>query len=116
MPHQWAKPRPDGSQPGNRRDLWGWCDVLAIGHGHTLAVQCTSAGNMASRQRKILGREKAPATATEKEREKIAAGNIYHRNAFIECLRAEWVVAVYGWDRNKYKDEPRVRYMGAEDL
>ena len=35
-----------------RRDLWGWCDVLAIREGEVLAVQVTASG-VSSRIKKI---------------------------------------------------------------
>jgi hypothetical protein len=37
-----------------KRDLWGWCDILCVGpDGALLAVQTTSATNVAARVRKI---------------------------------------------------------------
>lgn len=36
-----------------RQDLFGVVDVLCIGHGETVAVQCTSYSNLPSRVRKI---------------------------------------------------------------
>jgi hypothetical protein len=38
---------------GRTSDLFGFIDILAVGHGETLAIQVTSRGNMASRRRKI---------------------------------------------------------------
>jgi hypothetical protein len=35
-----------------RKDLWGWCDILAIRKGEVLAVQVTAAG-VANRIKKI---------------------------------------------------------------
>ena len=37
-----------------KHDLFGIVDILAVGNGHTLAVQVTSRGNMAARRRKAL--------------------------------------------------------------
>ena len=36
-----------------RQDLFGFIDIIAIARDRTLAIQCTSAGNTASRIRKI---------------------------------------------------------------
>jgi hypothetical protein len=36
-----------------RQDLWGFCDVLAVGRCGVLAVQCTSWGNVSTRVKKI---------------------------------------------------------------
>ena len=45
---------------GVRKDLMGFCDLLAVGHGgcsgkHIAAVQVTSWGNVSTRRKKILG-------------------------------------------------------------
>jgi hypothetical protein len=40
-----------------RKDLWGWCDIVAIRDGETVAVQCTSWDNISSRVRKIAESE-----------------------------------------------------------
>lgn len=37
-----------------RNDLFGFGDILAIGHGEIVIVQTTSTGNMSARQKKIL--------------------------------------------------------------
>ena len=39
-----------------RKDLWDWCDILAIRKGEVLAVQVTSSG-VAARIRKIVNSE-----------------------------------------------------------
>lgn len=36
-----------------RRDLFGFVDVVAVGHGETVGIQTTSAKNMSARVRKI---------------------------------------------------------------
>jgi hypothetical protein len=36
-----------------RKDLWGWCDIVAIRDEETVAVQCTSWDNISSRCKKI---------------------------------------------------------------
>ncbi len=36
-----------------RKDLWGWCDILAIRRGEVLAVQVTAAG-VSDRIKKIM--------------------------------------------------------------
>lgn len=60
-----------------RQDLFGIVDVLAIGHGHTLAVQCTSGSNVAARVKKIADSEATPDMRT-----------------------AGWKIAVWGWRKN----------------
>jgi hypothetical protein len=62
--------------PGHRSDLFGFVDVLAIGKGETVAVQCTSDTNAASRARKIAEAEHLP---TMRE--------------------AGWRVVVHGWKK-----------------
>lgn len=57
-----------------RQDLFGIIDVLALKDGETLAVQTTSAGNVASRVRKI--------------------GECSHVGAL---RRAGWRIVVMGW-------------------
>ena len=57
-----------------RQDLYGFVDVLAVGHGHTVAVQTTSYGNVAARVSKIRNSAIAPTLR--------AAG---------------WRVSVHGW-------------------
>ena len=44
-----------------RQDLLGIVDVLAFGDGEVLAVQATSADNVAARVRKIADHENTPA-------------------------------------------------------
>lgn len=60
-----------------RQDLFGVVDVLAIGHGETLAVQCTSGSNVAARVAKIAEAEATP-----------------------DMRRAGWRIAVWGWRKN----------------
>lgn len=36
-----------------RKDLWGWCDILAIRKDEVLAVQVTSTSNVSARIKKI---------------------------------------------------------------
>ncbi len=48
-----------------KRDLWGWCDIIAINGVNTLGVQVTSGGgskgesNAKARKRKILAEPRA---------------------------------------------------------
>jgi hypothetical protein len=60
-----------------RQDLFGFCDVLAIAPGETLAIQATSAGNVSSRVQKLL------------EEEGVAL-------RVWDCLRAGWRIEVWG--------------------
>lgn len=58
-----AKLRKDGYQAGvvekwipqtkRRLDLFGAIDIVAVGHGHILGVQCTTASNQSSRIAKM---------------------------------------------------------------
>ena len=61
-----------------RQDLFGIVDVLALLDGETLAVQATSASNVAARVKKIA------------DSEHIAA-----------IRKAGWRVVVWGWRKNK---------------
>lgn len=65
-----------------RQDLFGFIDLLAIRDGETLAVQTTSAGNMAARVKKIAESE--------------AVGDV---------RKAGWRVVVHGWRKvgNRYQ-------------
>ena len=60
-----------------RHDLFGFVDILAIGYGHTLAVQTTTRSNMNARIRKIEESEHLP-----------------------ELIRSEWLIHVHGWAKN----------------
>lgn len=57
-----------------RQDLFGCIDLLAIGHGHTLAVQTTSMSNISARNHKICDNEYYP-----------------------EMIRSGWKVHIHGW-------------------
>lgn len=59
-----------------RNDLFGFIDVLAVRYEETLAVQVTSASNVAARVRKI--------------REECA-------EQFADVREAGWLVEVHGW-------------------
>ena len=62
-----------------RQDLFGFVDVIAVGNGETVAIQTTSASNVAARVRKI---EDDPGTvATLRE--------------------ANWRILVEGWYKNR---------------
>ncbi len=61
-----------------RQDLFGFCDVLAVRPGTTLAVQATSASNVASRFAKL--------TDTETP----VGQRVW------DCLRAGWRIEVWG--------------------
>lgn len=61
-------------QARQRKDLFGIIDVVAIGDGQTLGVQCTSVSNMAARVSKM---REAEVTA--------------------ELLDAGWKLVVWGW-------------------
>lgn len=63
-----------------RHDLFEIIDILAIGHGMTIAVQVTSRDNMAARRRKMRA---TPALA--------------------EMLRAGWKVELWGYDKPAHR-------------
>jgi len=67
-----------------RQDLFGIVDVLAVKRGETLAVQCTSAPNVASRVTKIADHESTP-----------------------RLREAGWRIHVHGWTKGK-RGDPRV--------
>jgi len=67
-----------------RKDLWGWCDIVAIRDNTTYAIQCTSDSNVAARVEKI------------EDSDTIAV-----------VRRAGWKVEVWGW--KKVKNRWRVR-------
>ena len=60
-----------------RQDLFGFVDVLCIGNGETVAVQCTSGDNVSSRVQKIADHENTPAVR-----------------------KAGWKIVVHGWRRD----------------
>ena len=61
-----------------RKDLWGWCDVVALKAGETLAIQATSASNVAARIKKIAESE--------------TVGRV---------REAGWRIVVWGWKKVK---------------
>lgn len=62
--------------PGHRKDLFGFVDVLAVGDGNTVAIQCTSDSGVSSRVRKIADAEALP-----------------------QLREAGWTVVVHGWKK-----------------
>lgn len=64
-----------------RQDLFGMCDLLAIGNGETVCVQTTSGSNVAARVRKLTEAEALP-----------------------EMLRSGWRVVVEGWTGAKRRE------------
>ncbi len=65
-----------------RQDLFGCVDVLAVGYGETIAVQCTSKGNISSRVRKMADAE--------------AIGDMRDSN---------WRILVHGWHKPRNRWE-----------
>lgn len=65
-----------------KHDLYGCIDLLAIGHGETIAVQVTSKANLSTRRHKIEEAE-----------------------AYPEMLRSGWKVVLHGWfkDKNRWQ-------------
>lgn len=67
---------------GNRRDLFGCWDVLAVKDGHTVAIQVTSKSNISARVKKISD------------------------NEHISNLRlANWTLLVHGWWKDGHRWE-----------
>jgi len=71
--------------PGHRLDLFGIIDVLAIGPGITLAVQCTTKSGTSGHKRKLFDAE---ATAA--------------------VLRAGWEMELHAWEKPKHRWECKV--------
>lgn len=63
---------------GIRQDLFGCIDLLAIGNGETVAVQTTSASNMAARVTKLSEAE-----------------------ALGDMRKSGWRIIVHGWRKDK---------------
>jgi hypothetical protein len=67
-----------------RQDLFGFVDVLAVGHGRTVAIQTTSYNNVSTRKKKIL------------------------MSAYAQPLsNAGWDIVVEGWHKKKNRWECR---------
>jgi len=67
-----------------RKDLFGFVDVLAVKRGETIGVQTTSASNVSARVKKIAEHENTP-----------------------RLREAGWRILVVGWVKGK-RGEPRV--------
>lgn len=67
-----------------RQDLFGVIDIVAIGNGETLGVQCTSYPNVSSRVKKIEACEALP-----------------------ELRKSGWRLLVHGWRKPKHRWEVR---------
>lgn len=65
-----------------RQDLFGIVDVLAVGNGETIAVQCTSKTNISSRCKKIADAEAVP-----------------------DMRSAGWKIVVHGWAKPRHRWE-----------
>lgn len=63
-----------------RQDLFGFIDLIAIGHGQTLAIQQTSGSHLAEHINKIQASDK-----------------------LAECLNSDWIVLAVGWRKLKKK-------------
>lgn len=68
-------------QARRRRDLFGFVDVVAVGFGETVGIQCTSYSNVSSRVKKI---EDMPTTVAE-------------------LREANWRLIVEGWRKPKHR-------------
>ena len=63
-----------------RQDLFGIVDVLAVGNGETVAIQCTSYPNISARVKKIADADAVP-----------------------DMREAGWRILVQGWHKKKNK-------------
>ena len=61
-----------------RQDLFGFIDVLGVGNGETVAVQCTSYSHTSDRVKKITNHENVP-----------------------EVRNSNWKIFVHGWRKVK---------------
>ncbi len=61
-----------------RQDLFGFVDILAVGNGHTLAVQTTTYSNVSARVKKIR-----------------------QSDALSDLLACGWQISVHGWRKPK---------------
>lgn len=68
-----------------RKDLWGWCDIVALKDGVTLAVQTTSLSNISARAKKIA------------ESETIS-----------EVRKANWSIHLHGWAKKENRWQVKV--------
>ncbi len=75
-----------------RHDLFGFIDVLAVGHGKTIGIQSTSRGNVSSRMRKI--------EALEAE-----------SRAVTPLLAAGWEIYIEGWSKQGHRWGDRVEQI-----
>lgn len=90
-----------------RQDLYGFVDVLCVGNGKTVAVQCTSGSNVSARMNKILGRWVPDDVKGERAWQEL-------RHCVRECLAAGWEIQVHGW--TKGKPDPRVEFISEADF
>ena len=67
-----------------RQDLYGIIDVLAVGKGITMGVQCTSNANVSARVKKIADHPSTP-----------------------HLRDAGWTLHIHGWTKGK-RGEPRI--------
>ncbi len=93
---------------GIRQDLYGYVDVLALGHGSVLFVQTTTAHNMTDRWRKITGKAQ-PAD------DKALRRTLRMRDDVLAALDAGVSIEVHGWQKHDRK-RPLVRPVLAVDL
>ena len=64
--------------PGKRQDLFNFVDIVAVGNGHILAVQCTSTSGLSARLKKITSD---------------------CQDAAVAWLKNQGMIEVHGWKR-----------------
>lgn len=93
---------------GIRVDLFGYVDVIALGHGGVLFVQVTSFGGMPARWRRMTGRDQ-PDDAKH-------AGRIERvRTGVLAALDAGVRVELHGW-RTHERKRPIIRPVTVAEL
>ncbi len=93
---------------GIRQDLYGYVDVIALGHGSVLFVQTTTAHNLTGRWRKITGKLQ-PAD------DKALGRALRLRDDVLAALDADVTIEVHGWQRHDRK-RPLIRPVLPIDL
>lgn len=71
-----------------KHDLFGFIDILAVGHGETKAIQVTSRDNMSSRRTKMRDSEELKA-----------------------LIQAGWSVELWGYDKPAHRWRRKVEFV-----
>ena len=74
-----------------RQDLFGFIDILHVGHGTTYGIQCTSRSGLSARKKKILTESTKPSKAHPE--------GVRYSDVARTLLLAGWKICVEGWDK-----------------